>query len=66
MAGSSLLSLFIAVPLLASAIAAMVPWGSVRRALGLLIPALGIAGGIWILAQVSEPHTVMVDTAGGR
>ena len=65
MAGSSLLSLFIAVPLLASAIAAMVPWGSVRRALGLLIPALGIAGGIWILAQVSEPHTVMVDNVGG-
>ena len=65
MAGSSLLSLFIAVPLLASTIAAMVPWGSVRRALGLLIPALGIAGGIWILAQVSEPHTVMVDNVGG-
>ena len=65
MPGSSLLSLFIVVPLLAAAIAAMAPWSSVRRILGLLVPAFGIVASIWVLAKVSAPHTVMVDNVGG-
>ena len=65
MTEGSLLSLFIAVPLLAAAVAAMAPWMSLRRALGLLVPAFGIVGGIWVLVQVNEPNTVLVDNVGG-
>lgn len=65
MTGSSLLSLFIAVPLLSAAVAAMAPWSGVRRALGLLVPMFGIGASLWVLTKVSEPHTVMVDNVGG-
>lgn len=65
MTEGSLLSLFIAVPLLAAAVAAMAPWMSLRRALGLLVPAFGIVGGVWVLVKVNEPNTVLVDNVGG-
>lgn len=65
MTEGSLLSLFIAVPLLAAAAAAMAPWMSLRRALGLLVPAFGIVGGVWVLVKVNEPNTVLVDNVGG-
>lgn len=49
-----LLPLFVVVPLLTSAISAILPWSLARRTLGLLIPAAGIIGGAVLLAAVSS------------
>lgn len=62
----SLLILFIIVPLIASALAAIIPWSLPRRILGLLIPALGIVGGVLLLIQVSGggDTTVVAENVG--
>ncbi|AWT25269.1 Na(+)/H(+) antiporter subunit D [Corynebacterium provencense] len=51
----TLLPFFVVVPLVASAVAALLPWSAARRGLALLVPAAGIAGGGVLLAAVSGP-----------
>lgn len=61
-----LLALFVVVPLMASGIAAILPWSFPRRALGLLVPAAGVVGGVLLLTQVSGggETTVVADNIG--
>lgn len=61
-----LLALFVVVPLMASGIAAILPWSFPRRALGILVPAAGVVGGLLLLTQVSGggETTVIADNIG--
>lgn len=49
----ALLALFVVVPLLASGLAAALPWAFLRRLLGLAVPVFGIVAGVLLLLQVS-------------
>lgn len=62
----SLLILFVIVPLISSAISAILPWSFARRALGLIIPAVGIVGGVLLVSQVAGggDSTVVSDNVG--
>ncbi|MCJ7858907.1 monovalent cation/H+ antiporter subunit D family protein [Corynebacterium kalidii] len=61
-----LLALFVVVPLMAAGVAAALPWSLPRRALGLLVPAAGLVGGVLLLTQVSGggETTVVADNVG--
>ncbi|MGV0869786.1 monovalent cation/H+ antiporter subunit D family protein [Corynebacterium kalidii] len=61
-----LLALFVVVPLMAAGVAAALPWSLPRRALGLLVPAVGLVGGVLLLTQVSGggDTTVVADNVG--
>ncbi|AGP31750.1 monovalent cation/H+ antiporter subunit D family protein [Corynebacterium terpenotabidum] len=48
-----LLPVFVFVPLISAAVAALLPWSTARRVLGLAVPAAGIVGGALLLATVS-------------
>lgn len=61
---ASVLSLYIVVPLLASAVAVFLPWSWLRRTLGLIVPALGIPGALWILWTVRD-GSVLAENVGG-
>lgn len=64
MTTGALLAFFIVVPLVSSALAAIIPISLIRRALGLLVPFLGILGGIWVLTVTSGDTTVHADNIG--
>lgn len=64
MPSSSLLSLFVAAPLLSAALAAIAPWTIARRFLGIATPLGGILGASWLIGQVSD-GAVLVDNVGG-
>lgn len=68
MTTSSLLALFILVPLVSAGVTVMLPWGWARRALALAVPAAGVAGGIWLLVQVGAftpgESTVLAENIG--
>ncbi|WP_257161977.1 monovalent cation/H+ antiporter subunit D family protein [Corynebacterium cystitidis] len=55
---ASLLPLFVAVPLITSAVAALAKSKLVHDFLGLLIPAVNLAGGIWLYWYTSTHGTI--------
>ncbi|RNE49029.1 monovalent cation/H+ antiporter subunit D family protein [Corynebacterium alimapuense] len=48
------LPLFVAIPLLAAAVAVLLPWRPARDFLHISIPVLGIIAGIWLFAYTAE------------
>ena len=58
MAPDALLPVFIALPLIVAAITAISPWRALNSALGLIIPAVNLAGGIWLYAHTAEHGTI--------
>ena len=48
MAPDTILPVFIALPLIVAAITAISPSRGLNSALGLIIPAVNLAGGIWL------------------
>lgn len=59
-----ILPLFLAFPLLAAALCAMLPWRQVRTALMLVVPSSGLAGGIWLFGQGTMAHSVGLYVGG--
>ena len=58
MAPEAFLPVFIALPLIVAAITAISPWRALNSALGLIIPAVNLAGGIWLYAHTAEHGTI--------
>lgn len=59
-----ILPLFLAFPLLAAALSAVVPWRSLRTVLMLGIPFLGLIGGIWLFQQGTIAHSIGLYVGG--
>ncbi|WP_282940256.1 monovalent cation/H+ antiporter subunit D family protein [Corynebacterium auriscanis] len=65
MTSGALLALFIVVPLIAAAVAAILPWELGRRVLGFAVPTAGIVGSGVLLAHVAgDQPTVLADNVG--
>lgn len=58
MAPEALLPVFIALPLIVAAITAISPWRALNSALGLIIPAINLAGGIWLYSHTAQHGTI--------
>ncbi|HCT13827.1 monovalent cation/H+ antiporter subunit D family protein [Corynebacterium nuruki] len=65
---ATLLPLFIVVPLMSAAVAAVLPWSVPRRILALGVPVVGLVGGVLLLLTVSggegDGPTVLADPIG--
>jgi len=57
-APEALLPVFIALPLIVAAITAISPWRALNSALGLIIPAINLAGGIWLYSHTAQHGTI--------
>lgn len=58
MAPDVLLPFFVAIPLVASAIAVILPSRMLRDILHIIVPFVGIIGGIWLFAHTAEHGTI--------
>ena len=58
MAPDALLPIFVALPLIVAAVTALSPSRALNSALGLIIPAINLAGGIWLYAYTAEHGTI--------
>ena len=54
----ALLPVFVALPLIVAAVTALSPWRAFNSALGLIIPAINLAGGIWLYAYTAQHGTL--------
>lgn len=55
---SAILPVFVALPLIVAAVAALVPSKRFNDALALLIPAINLAGGIWLYTYTAQHGTI--------
>ncbi|WP_165164819.1 monovalent cation/H+ antiporter subunit D family protein [Corynebacterium qintianiae] len=58
MAVDAILPVFVALPLIVSAVTALNPWKPLNDVLAVLIPAVNLAGGIWLYNYTSEHGTI--------
>ncbi|WP_087116999.1 monovalent cation/H+ antiporter subunit D family protein [Corynebacterium urinipleomorphum] len=58
MAPDAILPVFVALPLIVAAVTALSPSRALNSALGLIIPAINLAGGIWLYAYTAEHGTI--------
>lgn len=58
MAAEALLPVFVAFPLIVAAIAALNPYKPLNDALAVLIPAINLAGGVWLYTYTSTHGTI--------
>lgn len=54
----SLLPIFVALPLIVSAATALNPWKPLNDALAVLIPAINLAGGVWLYTYTATHGTI--------
>lgn len=59
-----MLPLFLAFPLLAAALSAIIPWRAVRTALMLVVPLAGLGGGVWLFNQGTIAHSIGLYVGG--
>ncbi len=55
---NALLPVFVALPLIVSAATVLLPWKRLNDTLAVLIPAINLAGGIWLYAHTASHGTI--------
>ena len=58
MAVDAILPVFVALPLIVSAVTALSPWKKLNDTLALLIPAINLAMGVWLYTYTAEHGTI--------
>ena len=58
MAVDAILPVFVALPLIVSAVTALSPWKWLNDALAILIPAINLALGVWLYGYTRDHGTV--------
>ncbi|WP_342318869.1 monovalent cation/H+ antiporter subunit D family protein [Corynebacterium mayonis] len=58
MTAEAILPVFVALPLIVSAVAALNPWKPLNDFLALAVPAINLAGGVWLFAYTSAHGTI--------
>ena len=58
MAVDAILPIFVALPLIVSAVTALSPWRKLNNTLAIAIPAINLAMGVWLYLYTAEHGTI--------